>query len=132
MLTKLTSRPPFPDQSLTVHHDRRRGAASLGHDVAGDARVVPRIGEARLGDDEAVVASRVCDGVRAQRFFVFEPLHLRTAEEESVMKEISTRLIVNVWNQKRIPETSQEKWTFSLISQKILDTFVKKYQFKTP
>lgn len=35
------------------------GAASLGHDVAGQAGVVARVRQTRLVDDEVVVGSRV-------------------------------------------------------------------------
>ncbi|TNN60064.1 hypothetical protein EYF80_029733 [Liparis tanakae] len=47
--------PPF----TVGDHDGGGGAAPLGHDVAGDAGVVPGVGEPGFGDDEVVVASRV-------------------------------------------------------------------------
>lgn len=39
------------------------GAASFSNDVAGNARVVPRIGEASFRDDKAVVTSQIEDAV---------------------------------------------------------------------
>lgn len=59
----------------------RCGAASLGHDVAGDAGVVPRVGEPGLRDDQVVVGARVGESIRAQRLFVLQPFHLNTAED---------------------------------------------------
>lgn len=59
------------------------GAASLGHDVAGQTGVVGRVGEASLVDDEVVVGARVdvVVGQRAQQLFVFQPFHLRRMED---------------------------------------------------
>lgn len=62
---------------LTVDHDGGAGAAPLGHDVAGHARVIPRIGQLGLGDDEAVVARFVGAGFGDEGFFIFQPFHLK-------------------------------------------------------
>lgn len=45
--------------SLTIHHNCRRHAPSLGNNVGSHAGVVPRVGETCLSDDEVVVCSRV-------------------------------------------------------------------------
>lgn len=68
---------------LTVDDNSRRGAASLGHDVAGDAGIVSRIGEASFGDDEIMVTSRIDGAFRAERLFIFQPFHLKTTESMS-------------------------------------------------
>lgn len=65
---------------LTVDHNGGGGAAPFGHDVAGDAGVVPRIRQASLLDDEIVVASGIDDAVRVQQLLIFQPLHLKSAE----------------------------------------------------
>lgn len=61
------------------------GTASLGHDVAGQAGVVARVGEPRLVDDEVVVSTGVDVVVSqgAQHLLVFEPLHLHMRDEEN-------------------------------------------------
>lgn len=71
---------------LTVDYNRGRGAASLGHDVAGDAGVVSRVGESGLWDDELVIVFWIDGGVvfEAQRLLVFQPLHLKTRECEII------------------------------------------------
>lgn len=56
-----------------------RGAASLRHDVAGEAGVVARVGQPSLVDDEVVVGSGIDVVVRqgTQHLFVFQPFHLQ-------------------------------------------------------
>lgn len=44
---------------LTKDDHSSRGAASLGHDVAGQAGIVPRVGESCFIDDQVVVGSSV-------------------------------------------------------------------------
>lgn len=63
---------------LTEDDDGGGGAASPGHDVAGLAAVVARVGESSRADDEVVAGPRVdvAIGQRAQRLLVLQPLHL--------------------------------------------------------
>lgn len=65
---------------LTVHHHGGGGAASLGHDVAGDAGVVPRVGQPGLGDDEVVVALPFHRALGSDVLLVFQPFHLQGRE----------------------------------------------------
>lgn len=44
---------------LTKDDHSSRGTASLGYDVAGQAGVVPRVGESRFVNDQVVVGSSV-------------------------------------------------------------------------
>lgn len=66
---------------LTVDHDGGSGAASLGHDVAGDAGVVSRVGQSGLGDDEVVVALPLHDALHSDVLLVFQPFHLQGKDE---------------------------------------------------
>lgn len=62
---------------LTVDHHGGGGAASLGHDVAGDAGVVPRVRQPGLGDDEVVVALPFHHALGSDVLLVFQPFHLQ-------------------------------------------------------
>lgn len=68
------------------------GAASLGYDVAGQTRVVARVGQTRLVDDEVVVGSgvNVVVGQGANQLLVFQPLHLheRVNKEQRMQSDI--------------------------------------------
>lgn len=61
------------------------GAASLCYNVACQTRVVARVGQTRLVDDEGMVGSsvNVVVGQGADQLLVFQPLHLH----ERVNKE---------------------------------------------
>ena len=76
----------------TVNDDGGRGAPPLGHDVLGHARVVGRVGEARLLDDQVVVDGDVEVPVvcRVDDVVVLEPLHLeREREREPIVREVT-------------------------------------------
>lgn len=63
---------------LTINDHSRRRAPSFGHDVLGHARVVSRVGQARLLDDQVVVDGDVEVPVlrRVNYLLVLPPLHL--------------------------------------------------------
>lgn len=63
---------------LTINDHSRRRAPSLGHDVLGHARVVGRVGQTRLLDDQVVVDGDVEVPVlrRVNYLLVLPPLHL--------------------------------------------------------
>ena len=69
----------------TVNDDGGRGAPPLGHDVLGHARVVGRVGEARLLDDQVVVDGDVEVPVlrRVDDLLVLQPLHLNNGENRT-------------------------------------------------
>lgn len=64
---------------LTINNNRRRGAPPFGHDVLRHARVVGRVGQTRLLDDQVVVDGDVEIPVlgRVDYLLVLQPLHLR-------------------------------------------------------
>lgn len=64
---------------VTVDDNRRRGAASFGHNVFSHAGVVCCVGEAGLLDDQVVIDGDVEVPVicRINDLFVLQPLHLR-------------------------------------------------------
>lgn len=73
---------------LTVDDDGGRGAPPLGHDVLGHARVVGRVGQTCLLDDEVVVDGDVEVPVfcRVDDLLVLPPFHLPGETKEGGKK----------------------------------------------
>lgn len=66
----------------TVNNDGCRSASSFGHYVLSHTRVVGRVGQTRLFDDQVVVDGDIEVSVLCgiNYFFVFQPLHLGETE----------------------------------------------------
>lgn len=74
---------------LTVDHHGGGGAASPGHDVAGHAGVVSRVGQSGLGDDEVVLALPLHHAFHSDVLLVLQPLHLQ-GEDEAQQVELNS------------------------------------------
>lgn len=72
------SRRQSEASELTINDHSRRRAPSFGHDVLGHARVVGRVGQTRLLDDQVVVDGDIEVPVlrRVNYLLVLPPLHL--------------------------------------------------------
>lgn len=101
------------------------GAASLRHYVAGQTRVVARVGQPRLADDEVVVSTGVdvLVSAGAQELFVFQPGDLHKTREGIKGNDVihlwenlplSWRLFSSVfipsWSVNLVFQTTLEGW----------------------